>query len=249
MGKAAAPPEDLRDAIVSAAASMFARHGYRATTLAEVAAAVGVKKASMYHYISSKEEILITIYGRIFDRIEGAISPIAALDLTPDERLRRMIHAHVEIVAEERDMLTVAFQEESELPERYERVIRRRKRGYEQLFEGVIEQGQREGMFRGADVRTVVYGLLGMCNWMHKWYTPKHGTAAEIASIFALLFESGLAGAGGTRGAWPRPRTVEEALRDLRDLAEQVESDARGLRDELARAEERLNDGLAPHKS
>lgn len=232
--------------IISVAAGFFARQGYRATTLSDVAAAVGVKKASVYHYIQSKDDLLIAIYSRIFDRIEGAVRPFASLDLSPDERLRRMIHAHVEIVAEERDMLTVAFQEEVELPESHQRKIRRRKRAYEQLFENVVEEGRQSGVFRDVDVAVAVKGLLGMCNWLHTWYRPPHGTPADIAGVFALLFESGLmTGPQGNHGAWPRPSSVDEALEGAKGVAETLAREVDHLRAELARAELRLLDGLA----
>lgn len=244
--KAEAAEAGLREEIVSVAAGFFARRGYRATTLNDVAAAVGVKKASVYHYIQSKDELLIAIYGRIFDRIEGAVRPIASLDLAPDERLRRMIHAHVAIVAEERDMLTVAFQEEAELPGPHQRAIRKRKRAYEQLFEDVVEEGRRDGVFRDLAVGVAVKGLLGMCNWLHTWYRPQHGTPTEIASVFARLIESGfLAGPSGAQGAWPRPASVEEALEGVGEVAESLGREVDRLRAELASTEARLLDGLA----
>lgn len=247
MGQVAATGKDeTKGAIVTAAAALFARNGYRATTLESVASAIGVKKASVYHYIASKEELLIAIYERIFDRIETAVRPIASLDFPPDERLRRMIHSHIEIVADERDLLTVVFNEESELPKLLKRKISRRKRAYEQLFEDVLEEGCRSGVFREINVRTAVFGLLGMCNWLHKWYRPEHGEPAEIASVFALLFESGLMTAPDrTHGSWPRPTNVVEALEAVTGVADDLARDVDRLRLELGRAEERLRHGLA----
>lgn len=233
-------------AIVTAAAGLFARNGYRATTLEAVAAAVGVKKASVYHYIASKEELLIAIYDRIFDRIEDAVRPIASLAFPPDERLRRMIHAHIEIVADERDLLTVVFNEEAELPKPLKRRISRRKRAYEKLFEDVLEEGCADGTFRDVNVRTAVFGLLGMCNWLHRWYRPEQGAPAEIASVFALLFESGLKTVPEvSNGARPRPANVGEALEAVASVADRLARDVDHLRQELARAEERLESGLA----
>ncbi|MGH2726819.1 MAG: TetR/AcrR family transcriptional regulator, partial [Actinomycetota bacterium] len=129
-------------------AELFARHGYRATTLDDVAGALGVKKASLYHYIGSKEELLTEIYDRILERITSTVAPIASTKLPADERLRRMVHAHVGVVASERDMLAVLFREEAELSEPFRRAIRRRKRDYERIFEGVVEEGERLHLLR-----------------------------------------------------------------------------------------------------
>ncbi len=244
---AAAPRGIALDTLVSSAAALFARQGYRATTLSDIAEALGVKKASLYHYIESKEDLLTAIYQRIFDRIEATVGPLASLDFSPDERLRRMLHAHITVVAEELDMLAVTFREETELPDQHQRLIKRRKRRYERLFEDILEEGKRSGVFR-ADVpsRVAVFGMLGACNWMYKWYDPARGSADEIGAAFALLFESGIASDAGARsGAWPRAETVDEAFELAEASVRTIRIEIDRLTSELTRARDRLRDGLA----
>lgn len=229
------------------AAALFARRGYRATSLDEVAAALGMKKASLYHYIDSKEALLTEIYHGILDRIEAAVAPLATLDLPPDERLRRMIHAHVSVVAAERDMLAVVFREEAELPAAPRGAIRRRKRSYEELFCSVVEEGQRAGLFHPVAPRIAVNALLGMCNWMYQWYSPAGvQSAQDIAAAFTLLFESGLRAHGDPQvGTWPRPESLDAAFGDVDAAVEALQRDAQRLSTELAQARERLRHGLA----
>ena len=234
-----------RETLLAVAAELFARKGYRATTLDDIAGELGLKKASLYHYIKSKDDLLCEIYQQIFDRIEAAVAPNSRLDMPVDERLRRMIHAHIQVVAAERDSLSVAFQEEAELPEDLQRAIRHRKRAHEGMFEKVIAEGQREGVFRPGSVRLMVLALLGMCNWMHKWYKPTRYSVDELAAEFALTVESGIRSGELRRGAWPRFGSVDEAF----ELAEQAlcrtRADLERLEAELASARERLRDGLA----
>ncbi len=232
---------------MTTAAGLFAGQGYRATTLSDIAEALGVKKASLYHYIGSKEDLLTAIYQQIFDRIEATVGPLASLDFSPDERLRRMLHAHITVVAEELDMLAVTFREETELPDKHQRLIKRRKRRYDRLFEDVLEEGKRAGVFR-ADLpsRLAVFGMLGACNWMYKWYDPAKGSAESIGAVFALLFESGIAtGADARAGAWPRAETVDEAFEDAEASLQTVRDEVDRLTTELTRARDRLRDGLA----
>ena len=181
-----------RSDLLAVAAELFARQGYRATTLDDIAGELGLKKASLYHYISSKEDLLCEIYQRIFDRVEAAVAASAAPGPAVDERLRRMIHAHVHVVAAERDMLAVVFQEEAELPPEAQAAIRHRKRAHEALFERVIAEGQRQGVIRPGSVRLMVLALLGMCNWVYKWYRPEKFSIEEIAAEFARTLESGV---------------------------------------------------------
>lgn len=235
-----------RDALLSAAAELFARQGYRATTLDDLAASLRIRKASLYHYIRSKEDLLTAIYDRIFDRIERAVRPIAGEDLPADERLRRMIHAHVEVVAAESDMLAVVFREEAELSHAKQVAIRRRKRDYERIFADVIDAGRRSGLLRDLPTGLLVRALLGMCNWMYQWYRPERGAWQEIAGEFTLLLESGwLAADDRRRGAWARPDSVDEALAPARDAVRRARAELDEASAELARATERLHDGLA----
>lgn len=95
--------------------------------------------------------------------IYSVVAPIAELDLSAPERLRRMVHTHIAVVAAETAMLAVVFREEPELPEDAQKAIRRRKRSYEALFERVIEEDQEAGLLRDLPTRLAVMALLGMC--------------------------------------------------------------------------------------
>jgi AcrR family transcriptional regulator len=240
-----------RDALLSTAAALFARKGYRATTLDDIAGELGLKKASLYHYIRSKDELLADIYQQIFDRIEAEVAPLVALDLPAGERLRRMIHAHITVVSAELPSLSVVFSEESELPADLQRGIRHRKRAHEALFEKVIAEGQREGVFRPGSVRLMVVALLGMCNWIYKWLRPEDAdqvTVDEIAAEFALMVESGITVIpNGDRrsGAWPRFATLDEAFEPAQLAVNRMRAELERLESELSDARERLRDGLA----
>jgi len=232
------------DALVKVAAELFARRGYRATTLDDIAAEFGLKRASLYHYIKSKEELLCEIYQEIFDQIEEDVAPIANSNMPADERLRRMVHAHIRVVAAERDRLSVAFQEESELPEVLRRRISHRKRVYETLFENVISDGQHQGVFRPGSVRLMVFGILGMCNWMHKWYQPEKFSVDEAAAEFALMVENGIRSGVQSRGAWPRFASIDEAYAPAEQALNRTRTDLEQLESELGLMRARLRDGL-----
>lgn len=237
-----------REALRATAAELFARKGYRATTLDDIAAELGLKKASLYHYIRSKDELLADIYEKIFDRIEAAVAPLASADLPVDERLRRMVHAHLTVVCSELPSLSVVFSEESELPAELQRGIRHRKRAHEALFEKVIAEGQRAGAFRPGSVRLMVLALLGMCNWVYKWLRPDaadQATVDEIAAEFALILESGIRYGERRSGARPRFTNLEEAFEPAGRSIERMRSELERLESELGEARERLRDGLA----
>jgi AcrR family transcriptional regulator len=242
-----------RDAILGEAAALFARQGYRATTLDDVAESLDIKKASLYHYIRSKEELLTEIYDRILTRIDAAVRPIGESDIPADERLRRMVHAHLEVVTAERDMLAVVFREEAELSPDAKRAIRARKRDYERIFERVVDEGQQAGLLRPITTRLAVLALLGMCNWTYQWFrdpgdtpNPETFSAGEVSAEFVLLLEAGWqAGGDGRRRAWPRPDTVAEAVAPVARALENAQAALAAASAELGHAADRFQDGLA----
>jgi hypothetical protein len=170
------------------------------------------------------------------------------MDLPVDERLRRMVHAHIAVVTAELPSLSVAFSEEFELPPQLQRGIRHRKRAYEALFEKVVAEGQRQGVFRAGSVRLMVLALLGMCNWIYKWYQQESAdrdTVDEIAAEFALIVETGFRPTGARTGAWPRYTNVDEALEPATQSVERLRAELERLESSLTETRERLQDGLA----
>ena len=237
-----------RETLLATAAELFAGKGYRATTLDDIASALGLKKASLYHYIKSKDDLLADIYQQIFDRIEAVVAPLVSADLPVDERLRRMVHAHMSVVTAELSSLSVVFSEESELPPALQRGIRHRKRAHEALFEKVIAEGQRQGVFRSGSVHLMVLAMLGMCNWTYKWYrsdaAEQHGVD-EIAAEFALILESGIRPGDRQGGARPRFSNLDEAFEPADRTIRRMRAELEQLETELDEARGRLQDGLA----
>jgi AcrR family transcriptional regulator len=236
-----------RELLLTSAAEVFARQGYRATSLDDIAGMLGVRKASLYHYINGKQDLLLEIYDRLMDRIERDVGPIAEDQSLPaDERLRRMVLAHISVVAEERDMMTVVVREEFELEEPRQSAIIKRKHDYEALFERVVSEGQEDGVFRNLTPRLVVLGLLGMANWMYQWFRADRYSADEVAGEFLLLLERGwLSDGDDRRRVLPRADSVDGALRGVDEQVAALRGTIEHLSDELAAAREQLSEGLA----
>jgi AcrR family transcriptional regulator len=180
------------DGIVRAAATAFGEVGYRTATLEAIAERAGLSKVTLYRYVSSKEELLSLVVERIIDEFQRGLRRIIAERRPANETLRRIIHYQVELLAEHLPFLTVFFSEESGLPAPMAARATRAKREYDQAIERVVREGVEAGLLRDLPPRLVVFGLLGMCNWLHKWYRPDgKRSAAEIADVFVALLEHG----------------------------------------------------------
>ncbi|MCL6522619.1 MAG: TetR/AcrR family transcriptional regulator [Firmicutes bacterium] len=191
-----------REEIIQVAAELFREKGYRNSTLAEVAARLGVTRPALYHYIRSKEELLSEIYGRVMSRLLGQLEEILARGLDPVESLRAILVAHVEFVIRNRAIVTVFFQEKGSLPAEQYRRIADQKRRYDALVQAVVERGQRAGLLRPLDPKLTVYAIMGMANWPYQWFHPEGpASARELGELCAELVLSGLRAEGAPAAA------------------------------------------------
>jgi AcrR family transcriptional regulator len=188
------PAEHGRRAILEAAGSVFASHGYLATTIDAIADELGATKGRVYHYYRGKAEIFLdVVVTGIHDLIEE-VEPLAG-GAAPADDLYSMAHRHAEVMMSRHspqrvsvqavEMRTVAeFAAHGDvLAEVFE--LRRR---YEKLFIEIVEAGKKSGEFETDDVGLVVKAALGSLNWIPIWYSPDHSDTddiAHIADIFA----------------------------------------------------------------
>jgi AcrR family transcriptional regulator len=205
----------VREQILRAAADLFRERGYRATTLDDIAAHLGMSKASLYRSFRAKEEMLAAISRETIEHFTRGLGVVLGSDLSPEEKLRRVVREHVRYVIANRAFLSVFFSEEASLPPRLARAIAAQKDRYDKGVEALIAEGVRRGVFRDVPPRLVVFGLLGMLNWLYKWYNPAGRWGAEdISAAFLSLVEDGL-----VRRAPGGPTLTRRIARVRRELA------------------------------
>ncbi len=157
----------------AAALRLFRDKGYHATSMRDIAAEVGINKGSLYSYIRSKEDLLIPFFERAMGLLLVEIEAISANQtLTPTERLKRAIKAHILNVTENLDILTVYLSEWRQLTADSLTTVRQQRERYAALFLAIIEDGIKRGEFRALDPRISALGMIGMCNYLFRWYRP-----------------------------------------------------------------------------
>jgi len=182
-----------RAQILRAAADLFRERGYQASTVEHIAARLGMSKASLYAHFRAKEEMLAAISRETIEAFTRDLNLVLGSRLDPAEKLRRMVRQHVRFVIANRSFLTVFFGEEANLPPRLARSLAAQKDRYDKGVERLIVEGVSVGVFRDVPPRLVVFGVLGMVNWVHKWYNPAgRWGAEEISAAFLSLVEGGL---------------------------------------------------------
>ncbi len=188
-----------REQIEDVASALFSDRGYAATSMRDIAKALDLQGGSLYAHIPSKEAVLASIVQQAADRFHAAVRPIAQGPGTAAERLRRMVHAHVNVVAAGRARASVFLFEWTSLgPERREAVGHARD-AYEGYFRQVITEGIVAGELAAREPRLAAVFILSAMNGLAHWYRPEGPLApGEIADHFADLFLRGLHWAGNS---------------------------------------------------
>jgi AcrR family transcriptional regulator len=191
-----APPATA-DRLVETAASLFRARGYARSSTRQLGDMLGIRGASLYHHIKSKEDILYEICVRSLTTITADVQAAKDEESEPDERLRAMVRAHLAAALSDRDLHATMLTELRELsPERREDIVRRRAE-YEAVIRTELVEDQRQGALRAdMDVKYMTLGLLNLLNWTIFWYEPDSGLSpVELADVlFELYFK-------GTRAA------------------------------------------------
>jgi AcrR family transcriptional regulator len=192
-GVAAVPARE--DQVRAAALRLFKEKGYHATSMRDIAAAVGINKGSLYSYIKSKEDLLIPVFEQAQGVLCSQLEQISAdPSLTSTDRLRRAIHAHVTAVADNLDVLTVYLSEWRQLATESLATNRDQRARYAYLFHEILRDGVASGEFRPMDTRIVMLGMIGMCNYLFRWYRPEgRMTPDELADTLIDMVMQGVA--------------------------------------------------------
>jgi len=179
--------------IAQAAIKLFEQKGYHATSVQDIADEVGLQKGSLYHYISSKEELLMKIAQQSISSFNRRLEKILETDLSAKDRLILAIQNHIVFVAGNLAMTTVLLREAFSLEPSHHQVINNETDRYLSLWTAIIDEGVKTGEFKPGNSRLTALAILGSCNWLHRWYKSGGSlTPEEIGNYFAHIFLEGI---------------------------------------------------------
>lgn len=182
-----------RAQILEAAAQIFSQKGYHGASMQDIALAVNLQKGSLYHHVSSKQEILYDLLNHALELLNEKVTEAIQRENDPESRLRAAIKAYLTTLAEYQELASVMLLEHRSLEPKYRvQHIPNRDR-FEKIWKDLIQQGKEAGVFDCLDESLSARAILSVANWTVTWYR-KDGplTAAEIADQFADLFLRGL---------------------------------------------------------
>ncbi|HLW54709.1 MAG TPA: TetR/AcrR family transcriptional regulator [Candidatus Angelobacter sp.] len=183
------------------AAQIFCEKGYEGASMRDLSRATGMSLAGLYHYFSSKEELLYLIQKHTFETIIANLRPRLEASNSSDaeERIRIFIENHLEYSLANKEAMKVLVHEDETLKNEHGTEVRAIKRDYYRICLELLEDFQRaRGLqFSG---RLAVLSLFGMINWIYTWHNPRvDANAAELARQMSDIFLNGVLNAGKTK--------------------------------------------------
>jgi AcrR family transcriptional regulator len=182
-----------REDILEAAAQVFRQKGFHGASMQDIAKAVSLQKASLYHHVSSKQEILLALLDRALELLLERIAPIAVQELPADKKLREMIRVYLQILTENTDLSAVLLFEHRSLERKqHARHVPNRDK-FEALWRDVVDEGVAAKLFQCEDSALTTRAILGIMNWTLTWYRPNGPLGIdEIADHYSGLLLNGL---------------------------------------------------------
>lgn len=186
-----------RREICRIAARVFYEKSYEGASMQDIAKAVGLTKAGLYHHIGSKDQLLYEIMNYGMDILQETVVNKVKDIADPRQRLRQTIAGHIDLIVRARDLeITVILHENRSLRGTLRRKINARKRQYIQFLEETIARVQEQaGGKRQLSPRLAAFALLGMINWLYQWYRSDGPVKqADLTQIYLDFFFRGLLG-------------------------------------------------------
>jgi TetR/AcrR family transcriptional regulator, cholesterol catabolism regulator len=172
-----------RAEICRAAARIFRDRGYDATAVSDIARALRMTKAGLYHYFPSKEAMLFEIMTFGMERMEDEVMRPARNVRDPEARLRQMMTQHARIITRAEGAVAQLFHEQRALPSAMRRVVNEQERRYFHLVRDTLKELKAAGRLRDVDPSIAALSLIGMIQWLPRWFREDGPLSVDEAAL------------------------------------------------------------------
>ena len=182
----AADYDQRREAIIEAAAELYARRGFPSASVADLAAACGVSKSLIYHYFPAKEDVLFAVMASHIEDLRAAVHELDAATARPEEKLRALARRFLALYAGAAARQKVLLNELGHLPHARREEIVAWQRELVRAAEALLTAVEPRLAARPGGARPVAMLFFGMINWTHTWYDPAGPASPEAVADAAV---------------------------------------------------------------
>jgi AcrR family transcriptional regulator len=192
-GRRHARPDPRRVDMYRTVAQLFRDRGFDGTSVSDIARALGLTKAGLYHHVDSKEALLFEILTFGLDTVRDEVLLPVMQIRDPEARLRELIVRHARIITRGRGAVAHIGDEIRALPPTARRKIERRMRVYVEVVRRTLDELKAAGRLRPVDRTTAAFSVIGMILWLPRWFRPNGRlTQDQVADGIAEIALAGL---------------------------------------------------------
>jgi AcrR family transcriptional regulator len=184
-----------KEKILKAATELFASKGFDGASVRNIAVKAGLSVPGMFHYFSSKEEILYEIMTNFMDDAYKKIMGIYNADNDPIEKLSEICKFYVEQYAGHKHQLTILISERKSLIREHQKICIMKERDYVKALKNLFKDLAKRKLLRSIDHSILAFIFFGMVHWTYRWYNPKAKGGIgpnELGIIFSEVFLRGI---------------------------------------------------------
>jgi TetR/AcrR family transcriptional regulator, cholesterol catabolism regulator len=179
--------------VLRSAANIFFAKGFHATSIEDVARDVGMLKGSLYYYIKSKEDLLFQLLLAGIEDGDVYIAQHIDPGGEPVEQLERAIRAQIDYIIQNKVPFGLFLHEFDSLSGKRQHKLISVMSRYNGRFVDLVKRGQEQGKLIEGEPWLIVNGILGMCNWLYRWYDTEHVSGPEqVKQVFLNMLLNGI---------------------------------------------------------
>lgn len=179
--------------ILKVSARLFRKRGYSATSMRDIAEAVGIKAASIYNHMSSKQEILRILLLDIATQFTKGMSEIHKKEEASIQKIRELIGLHIQLTVDHTDAIALIAGEWVHLEEPDKSAYVSLRDHYENDFKRIIDQAKAEATVVQIETEIILFNMLSTLRWLYSWYSRNRGyDKAQLRSELETLLLDGI---------------------------------------------------------
>jgi AcrR family transcriptional regulator len=172
--------------ILDRAAAIYSRSGYEGTGIRDLASALSIKSASLYHYFSGKEDILFSIMWKFHSRFLKEVTPLAEGDAPPDALMRTLVGGHIRFDMRHWNDVVVSLRERNSLSAERRNLVNNLRRRHRDAVVRLVQKGAKPGTWASREPVVIASTILDMINGLVQWYKPRgEADLAHMIEIYA----------------------------------------------------------------
>lgn len=172
--------ETRKQEILKSASILFEKKGYSAVTMRDLAKSMGIKAASLYNHIRSKQEILSTILMALSEDFTSGMDKIINSNLSSVQKLEHIITLHIDITSRNAEGLASLNNDWMHLEEENLHRFKKMRLAYEENFRNIIKEGVDNGDFKSYHIEIMVFSMLSTLRTLYIWYPKQKDIDPEI---------------------------------------------------------------------